>query len=82
MLLAAGKKGKRFILPNAEVMIHQIMGGAQGQASDIDIHAKHILKMKSLLNILVTFQISIPGLIRRFSLQNKKPRHKYRGFNI
>lgn len=50
MLLAAGKKGKRFILPNAEVMIHQIMGGAQGQASDIDIHAKHILKMKSLLN--------------------------------
>jgi ATP-dependent Clp protease protease subunit len=50
LLLAAGKKGKRFVLPNAEVMIHQIMGGAQGQASDIDIHAKHILKMKESLN--------------------------------
>ena len=50
LLLAAGKKGKRFILPNAEVMIHQIMGGAQGQASDIDIHAKHIIKMKESLN--------------------------------
>lgn len=50
LLLAAGKKGKRFILPNAEVMIHQVMGGAQGQASDIDIHAKHILKTKDALN--------------------------------
>ena len=50
LLLAAGKKGKRFILPNAEVMIHQVMGGAQGQASDIDIHAQHILKTKDALN--------------------------------
>lgn len=50
LLLAAGKKGKRFILPNAEVMIHQIMGGTQGQASDIDIHAKHIIKTKGALN--------------------------------
>lgn len=50
LLLAAGKKGKRFVLPNAEVMIHQVMGGTQGQASDIDIHAKHILKMKDTLN--------------------------------
>lgn len=50
LLLAAGKKGKRFILPNAEVMIHQIMGGTKGQASDIDIHAKHIIKTKSALN--------------------------------
>lgn len=50
LLLAAGKKGKRFVLPNAEVMIHQVMGGTQGQASDIDIHAKHILKTKESLN--------------------------------
>lgn len=50
LLLGAGKKGKRFVLPNAEVMIHQVMGGAQGQASDVDIHAKHILKTKDLLN--------------------------------
>lgn len=50
LLLAAGKKGKRFVLPNAEVMIHQVMGGAQGQASDVDIHARHILKTKEALN--------------------------------
>jgi ATP-dependent Clp protease, protease subunit len=50
LLLAAGKKGKRFVLPNAEVMIHQVMGGAQGQASDVDIHARHILKTKDILN--------------------------------
>jgi ATP-dependent Clp protease protease subunit len=50
LLLAAGKKGKRLILPNGEVLIHQVMGGAQGQATDIDIHAKHILKVKKRLN--------------------------------
>lgn len=50
VLLAAGKKGKRFILPNSEVMIHQVMGGAEGQASDIKIHAEHILKTKEKLN--------------------------------
>jgi ATP-dependent Clp protease, protease subunit len=50
LLLSAGKKGKRMILPNAEVMIHQVLGGTSGQASDIDIHAKHILKTKDLLN--------------------------------
>ena len=50
LLLGAGKKGKRFVLPNAEVMIHQVMGGTQGQASDVDIHARHILKTKDLLN--------------------------------
>ena len=50
LLLAAGAKGKRSILPNGEVMIHQVMGGAQGQATDIDIHAKHILETKSKLN--------------------------------
>jgi ATP-dependent Clp protease, protease subunit len=50
LLLTAGKKGKRLILPNGEVLIHQVMGGAQGQATDIDIHAKHILKTKDKLN--------------------------------
>jgi len=50
VLLAAGAKGKRMILPNGEVMIHQVMGGTQGQATDIDIHAKHILKIKDRLN--------------------------------
>ena len=50
VLLAAGKKGKRYALPNAEVMIHQIMGGAEGQASDIKIRAEHILKLHERLN--------------------------------
>lgn len=49
-LLSAGNKGKRFALPNAEIMIHQPMGGAEGQASDIAISAKHILKMRDVLN--------------------------------
>lgn len=49
-LLAGGAKGKRLILPNAEVMIHQVMGGAEGQASDIEINARHILKIKERLN--------------------------------
>lgn len=49
-LLAAGTKGKRYILPNAEVLIHQPLGGHSGQASDIEIHAKHIIKLKERLN--------------------------------
>ncbi len=49
-LLAGGKKGKRFALPNAEIMIHQPLGGAQGQATEIEIAAKHILKTKEKLN--------------------------------
>ncbi len=50
VLLSAGTKGKRFALPNSEVMIHQVMGGAEGQATDIEITAKHILKTKERLN--------------------------------
>ena len=50
LLLAAGAKGKRFALPNVRVMIHQPMGGFQGQATDIEIHAREILKMKGSLN--------------------------------
>lgn len=49
-LLTAGQKGKRFALPNAEIMIHQPLGGAQGQATEIDIAAKHILKTRERLN--------------------------------
>jgi len=49
-LLAAGAAGKRFSLPNSEVMIHQVMGGTEGQASDIKIRAEHILKIKARLN--------------------------------
>jgi len=50
VLLTAGAKGKRFCLPNSEVMIHQVLGGTQGQASDIKIHAERIIKMKDRLN--------------------------------
>jgi len=50
LLLAAGAKGKRFCLPNSRVMIHQPMGGFQGQASDVEIHAKEILYLKAKLN--------------------------------
>ena len=49
-LLSSGTKGKRFALPNSEIMIHQPLGGAQGQASDIKIHAEHILRTKAKLN--------------------------------
>jgi ATP-dependent Clp protease, protease subunit len=55
LILSSGKKGKRFSLPNSEVMIHQVMGGTEGQASDIAINAKHILRTKDTLNkILAT----------------------------
>jgi ATP-dependent Clp protease protease subunit len=55
LILSSGQKGKRYTLPNSEVMIHQVMGGAEGQASDIAINAKHILRTKDTLNkILAT----------------------------
>ncbi len=59
-LLASGAKGKRSILPNARVMIHQPLGGAQGQASDIDIMAREILKMRAQLNELLAFHTGKP----------------------
>ena len=55
LLLAAGTKGKRYALPNARILIHQPMGGAQGQATDIDIHAREILKLRERLNNLLAF---------------------------
>lgn len=59
-LLAAGAKGKRFALPNSEIMIHQPLGGFQGQATDIDIHAKRILKMKDTLNGILSERTGQP----------------------
>ena len=53
VLLAAGKKGKRYTLPNSEIMIHQVMGGFEGQATDIKIRSEHILKIKERLNGLL-----------------------------
>lgn len=50
ILLSAGSKGKRFVLPNSEVMIHQPLGGVEGQAADIEISAKHILRIKERIN--------------------------------
>ncbi len=53
-LLSSGTKGKRYALPNSEIMIHQPLGGAQGQASDIKIHAEHILRTKAKLNRILS----------------------------
>ena len=55
-LLSSGAKGKRFALPNAEVMIHQPLGGMQGQASDIKIHADHIIRIRAKLNKMLSEQ--------------------------
>lgn len=55
VLLAAGAKGKRYALPHARIMIHQPLGGAQGQASDIEIHAKEILTLREKLNEILSF---------------------------
>jgi len=54
LILSSGKKGKRYSLPNSEVMIHQIIGGAEGQASDIAINAKHMLRSKDRLNKILS----------------------------
>ena len=59
-LLAAGAKGKRFALPNSEIMIHQPSGGAQGQVSDIKIHAENILKIKDKLNSILSANTGKP----------------------
>lgn len=54
ILLASGASGKRMMLPNAEVMIHQVLGGAEGQATDVDIHARHILATRDRLNKILS----------------------------
>jgi ATP-dependent Clp protease protease subunit len=60
VLLAAGTKGKRFVLPNARIMIHQPSGGARGQASDISIQAKEILRLKKRLNEIMSYHTGQP----------------------
>lgn len=52
-LLSSGTKGKRFVLPNSQIMIHQVLGGTQGQATDIEIETKHMLNIKSRLNAIL-----------------------------
>ncbi len=59
-ILSSGKKGKRFALPNSEIMIHQPLGGAQGQASDIKIQADHIIKIKNKLNKILSENTNTP----------------------
>ncbi|RYF73338.1 MAG: ATP-dependent Clp endopeptidase proteolytic subunit ClpP [Comamonadaceae bacterium] len=59
-LLAAGEKGKRFCLPNSKVMIHQVLGGARGQATDIEIHARDILKTREQMNRILADRTGQP----------------------
>ncbi|MBY6036839.1 ATP-dependent Clp endopeptidase proteolytic subunit ClpP [Fictibacillus nanhaiensis] len=59
-LLAAGEKGKRYVLPNSEVMIHQPLGGTRGQASDIEIHARRIIQMREQLNKILADKTGQP----------------------
>ncbi len=59
-LLAAGAKGKRYALPNSDIMIHQPLGGAQGQATDIMIHAEHIIRTKKKLNTILAEKTGQP----------------------
>jgi ATP-dependent Clp protease protease subunit len=60
LLLAGGAKGKRFCLPNSRMMIHQPLGGFQGQATDIEIHAKEILLLREKLNSILSFHTGQP----------------------
>ena len=60
ILLTSGAKGKRYVLPNADTLLHQPLGGAQGQASDIEIHAKNILKKRELLNKILSERTGQP----------------------
>src|SRR6202453_3374337 len=54
VLLCAGTKGKRFALPNANIMIHQVLGGGEGQASDVEIRVKYMLRLKKRLNSIIS----------------------------
>lgn len=56
-LLASGTKGKRYALPNSEIMIHQVLGGASGQASDVEIHTRHLLNTKNRLNAILASNV-------------------------
>jgi len=60
LLLAAGTKGKRYALPHARIMIHQPLGGVQGQATDIDIQAREIIRMREILNKILEYHTNQP----------------------
>jgi ATP-dependent Clp protease protease subunit len=60
VLLSAGTKGKRFALPNSDIMIHQVLGGAEGQASDVEIRVKHMLRLKRRLNEVLSHHTGQP----------------------
>jgi len=60
VLLSGGTKGKRFALPNADVMIHQVLGGAEGQASDVEIRVNYMLKLKHRLNNILSLHTGQP----------------------
>lgn len=60
VLLCGGTKGKRFALPNANIMIHQVLGGAEGQASDVEIRVKYMLKLKLRLNSIIAHHTGQP----------------------
>ena len=60
VLACAGTKGKRFALPNADIMIHQVLGGAEGQASDVEIRVKHMLRLKKRLNEILSHHTGQP----------------------
>jgi ATP-dependent Clp protease protease subunit len=70
LLLAAGAKGKRFSLPYSRILIHQPMGGVQGQASDIEIHAKEILRMRGFLNEILSKHTGQP--MEKISLDTER----------
>ena len=70
LLLTAGKKGKRFALPNSRIMIHQPMGGFQGQATDVEIHAREILKMRGRLNEILAHHTGQP--LERIGLDTER----------
>ncbi|GHV32207.1 ATP-dependent Clp protease proteolytic subunit [Clostridia bacterium] len=72
-LLAAGAKGKRFVLPNAEVLIHQPSGGARGQASDVEIHAEHLIATKRKMNRMLSEMTGQP--IERIASDTERDRY-------
>ncbi|MFD1020391.1 ATP-dependent Clp endopeptidase proteolytic subunit ClpP [Thalassobacillus hwangdonensis] len=83
-LLAAGEKGKRYALPNSEVMIHQPLGGTQGQAADIEIHAKRILEMRDKLNHILADRTGQPLEVieRDTDRDNFMPAHKAKEYGL
>ena len=84
VLLAAGAKGKRYALPNSRVMIHQPLGGFQGQATDIDIHAREILSMRARLNEILAQHTgqSIETIARDTERDNFKSAAEARAYGL